>query len=364
MTDEKGKITNLNTSLDTSAITAEAASWVAQLDGESINNADRLALREWASRSPKHMSELRRLGEIWLDIDAVLEAEIQKFGVRPSLRGVTAAAIKTRPKAASGLTAIAAALLFVCAFIWVSLPNTSEAPPVQIVYSVPYGENKVFNLDDGSTIHANTDSFLEVEYNQKQRIIRLIKGEAYFDVAHDAKRPFLVYANGSIVRAVGTAFSVRIGVGETSVIVTEGKVELISIKRGSAQQSKSDIAVKPRKKPTFVSAKESLTITAKNIDLVAEVKPISEDVINRKLAWRQGLVIFEGDPLVDVVDEISRYTDFQIIISDPEIRNIPIGGAFPAGKVDALLGALQTSFGISVERVSDDVIYLKKAVDN
>lgn len=347
--------------LETSSISSEAASWVAQIDGDSMSNADRLALREWALRSPKHIAELRRLGELWFDIDAVLQTEIEKYDVQPSVAKVAVSAVKLRPKQSYGFLAIAATVLFACSVAWVQAPMGIGVLPVQVAYNVDYGENKVFNLDDGSTIHANTDSFFEVEFTQHQRIIRLIKGEVHFDVAHDEDRPFIVYAGGSIVRAVGTAFVVHIKHDKTSVIVTEGKVELNNLRRGGSLSRNGVVFTTPKIKPTLISAGESVTIKPADVELIAEVKPISEALIDKKLAWRNGLVVFEGEALSEVVDEISRYTNTKIIISDPAIRDMPFGGVFPAGQVDALLGALQTSYGVAVERVSDDVIYLKKA---
>lgn len=353
-----------NSKLISSSVTSEAASWVAQLDGDTMNNADRLALKEWAARSPGHLSELRRLGDLWVDVDAILQAEIEAERVIPSMGRLILSSFKVRPGLAYGVTAVAATFLMAVGVMLtpLSYPPEPLLAPVQIAYAVPAGENKIFSLEDGTLVHANTDSLFEVEYSPERRVIRLTKGEAHFDVMHDAKRPFVVYADGHIVKAVGTAFVVKIGIDKTSVIVTEGKVELNSLNRRGPDGDQTDKFYETDVKPAYLSAGESAVIEPTDVDLVAEIRPLTPEIIDKKLAWREGLVIFEGEALTEVIDEISRYTDLQIVISDPEIRNVPIGGAFPAGEVQALLGALQTSFGVSVVEVGDDVIYLKKSI--
>ena len=347
--------------LGANSIEAEAMSWIAQLDGDEMSTADRIALRDWASRSPKHRSELRRLAELWYDFDEALDAELFARNVEPSLRKTVGAAFKVRPKIAYGFASLAATALFAVAVFFAIPSNVVEPSVTQIAYSVPLGENKIIALDDGSQIHANTESLLEVEYDDRQRIIRLIKGEAHFDVAHDETRPFLVYASGNVVRAVGTAFVVRIRQDETSVIVTEGKVELKKIARDSESLDDKVNPIPPVIKPALISAGEALVVKELNTLIMAEAQPISEVAIGKKLAWRNGMIIFDGETLEYVVDEISRYTDSEIVISDPEIRNMPFGGAFKAGEVDELLGALTASFNIKVERVDDNVVYLRKA---
>ncbi len=344
---------------DNDTITAEAASWIAQIDSETMTDADRLVLREWAARSPRHLSELRRLGDMWCDIDAVLEGALPDAGRDGSVLGVLAAGARVRPVPVYGALAAGIALIIatVAAVPMLNLPEVNE--PYIVAFQVDEGQNDAFDLRDGSSVHLNTDSLIEVEFDEQARKVRLIRGEVHFDIARDADRPFLVYAGGSVVRAVGTAFSVRVGEKDTSVIVTEGVVAfsaLTDLVEASAVETNAVLDAND----TVLRAGQSAQLRQEAGAPELTVKSISADVISNRLAWREGLLVFDGEPLTYVIDEISRYTPMRVVISDPEIRDLPIGGVFNAGEVTALLGALEASFGIEVDRVDENLIYLSR----
>jgi transmembrane sensor len=218
--------------------------------------------------------------------------------------------------------------------------------------STRLGEQKPALLTDLSKVLLNTDSQLEVDYSAKQRRIHLLKGEAYFEVKHDVTRPFLVYAGRNIVRAVGTAFTVRLNKAGVEVIVTQGNVKLSSLEDGTATPAKdlpsSAIRV------ADVAAGQRAVIS----EQVESIQPIAPIDIERKLSWREGVLAFSGEPLEQVVAEVRRYTPVTIVISDPAIRNLRIGGYFKVGETDAMLQALETSFGIRINRVNDHLVYL------
>lgn len=356
MTDQENKIEELNTSY----VEAETASWIAQLDSDSMTDADRLALREWASRSPRHTSELRKLGEMWFDIDALLTKDLEKFDAPVSASRVAISALRVRPQIA--YAAVAALLLCVFTLTFALQPFSAQQQSlIQIAYSVPEGQNEKFDLEDGSTVHLNTDSLIEVEYGKTERIVRLIRGEAHFDVVHDVRWPFFVHAGGNVVEAVGTAFVVRFEDAHTSVIVTEGKVEFTPLKRLLGPDSSPTPETVIELKPAILEAGQSLNVGHLEANYVPKVEAISADELSSKLAWRDGIVVFNGESLEHVIHEISRYTPSNIVISDPAVRDLPIGGSFPVGEVDLLLSALEGSFGVSVNRVDDNLIYLTKA---
>ena len=350
---DNGKIVRASAS-DT--IIAEAASWIAQLDSDNMTNADRLALREWAARSPRHLEELKRLGGMWSDIDAVLQAELPENDVGSLFRIISAAA-RINPRPLFGAV-VASISVMIVVFTMTSF-FVRPAPPYEAVYHVHEGENKQFSLPDGSLVHLNTDSLVGVGFTTTARDIRLIRGEAHFEVVKDSSRPFRVYAGTSVVQALGTSFSVRFDAHDTSVLVTEGVVEFTSIPElFSSNDAQPAPIIDPNN--TVLSAGQVAQLRRNTNQPELTVSQISEKKIDAKLAWRKGLIIFDGEPLTYVVSEISRYTPSNVIISDPEIRNMPIGGVFPAGEVDSLLGALETSFGVDITRVDQNTIYLSK----
>ncbi len=343
------------------AVELEAASWIAQLDRDEMTAADLQALREWSARSPKHISELKRLGQMWYDIDALIEQNIRHTPQSFSLVGTLVSAVKIRPKFASGLVAAIMAACFSVFLLFNTMNTQSEPIHYQASYSVPPGGNKIVDLSDGSKIHINTNSIIEVEYSSSRRIVRLISGEAHFDVAKDYDRPFQVYAGGNVLEAIGTAFAIRVDDAGTSLIVTEGIVQLRSLLLNEAAESTQINDKIQTPASDLVSAGQNIQMPKQITEAPPKIKVISPESIDKKLAWRKGLVIFDGESLSYVVEEVSRYTTTDIIITDPDIREMPFGGVFKTGEVDALLAALNTSYNIDVQYVNETLIHLNKS---
>ena len=201
-------------------------------------------------------------------------------------------------------------------------------------------------------MHLNTGTIAETTVSNKERMVRLIQGEAYFNVVSDEERPFLVKAGLSQVKVVGTAFSVRVDDGDAILHVEEGKVQFLPINLGNIVDNDLDAESSP-----LIVAGQTATLSAAN----SEVQVIDSVDIERQLSWREGLLVFQGETLDQVIDEVSRYTDVSIVISDASLRNTRIGGTFQTGEIEPLLGALEASFGISVDRVGDGLIYLSSS---
>lgn len=201
-------------------------------------------------------------------------------------------------------------------------------------YASGIGEVRRIALEDGSTLLLNTASEVTVRFTKRQRDIRLVRGEALFEVAHDKSRPFIVQANDTAVRAVGTAFAVRLEAAQVDVTVTEGVVEVADAKAvaglGAATSSASPPGVKR------VAAHERLVIARAR---APDVKPIAPADAERQLAWREGLVSFDGESLQTAVAEINRHNRRQIVVDDPALAAMPIVGVFRATDLDGFSAA-------------------------
>ena len=188
-----------------------------------------------------------------------------------------------------------------------------------------------------------------------QRDIRLLKGEALFSVAHDEQRPFLVFANDGIVRAVGTEFSVHITDFAMEVIVSEGSVELSTLKPTKpATENFPNIT----KVASLGVIKAGHSAQVKNSQ--ASIANVSNEVIDAELSWRVGRLDFTGEGLEEAIAEYTRYTDMDIKIIDPELKKIRLGGSFPTNEPDLFLKNLEFNFGIKVEKVGQSQVYLSK----
>jgi transmembrane sensor len=216
------------------------------------------------------------------------------------------------------------------------------------VYATHVGEFRRVTLADGSTIALNTDSEVRVHYSSRYRHVDLAHGEALFQVAKNKEKPFDVEAGTTTVRAVGTAFSVRLHEAGTNervdVVVSEGR-----------------IAINPPSQQTYPAGSVA---TVRNGRIDATV--IDGDDISTKLAWTNGRVMFQGEKLSDVVEEMNRYNSRKLQIADPDIAGLSIGGTFQATDPDGFARALSATFGIKAHLVTKpfggDVIKLDSGV--
>jgi transmembrane sensor len=196
------------------------------------------------------------------------------------------------------------------------------------VYSTRVGEFHRVSLSDGSTMAINTNSEVRVNYTHSLRKVEVVRGEALFVVAKNAERPFEVSVGGNIVRAVGTAFSVRLHDGtsekQVDVVVSEGRV-----------------AINPPSPKTYPAG---TVATVRNGRV--ETTTIHLADITGKLAWTEGRLVFQGEKLSDVVREINRYNLRQFEVADPDIASLRIGGTFVATDPDGFAIALGKSLGI------------------
>ena len=336
-------------------IVNEAASWIAQLDGGDISNADRIALAEWMARSPRHENEIRRLASLWSSVNDVLDEAITTPKHTP-ITSILAAWFKIRPVTLAGVTAA-----IMAPFAGIAVALFVFAQPVDdtqnfATYHVKRGEMRTITLVDGSLVHLNTDSVAEIYDLDSARVVRLIRGEGMFSVEKDPARPFQVIAGAGVVEAVGTRFTVRVLEGDIDVTVSEGAIRMAKASDKIVTGQINRAVEIDRQETNAVSS----GYVARLVDEKVTVKPIEPEEISRKTAWLDGGLVFNGETLEVVVSEVTRYTDVQIVISDSSLRDVRIGGVFKTGEVDPFLNALQTSFDIKVKRLRPGLIYLEE----
>lgn len=339
---------------DPKTIEAEAAAWIARLDRGKLSEEECAAVREWICRSPEHYSTISRFADIWSDLDGLVEI-LNEVEPDTSIREVHPGPQPMIRFTPARVAVIASIIIAVAIGIFFSdggnfRAGTTPASTWQASYLTAIGEQQTVSLQDGSRVQLNTDTAVNVDFDDLQRKVRLVKGEALFDIIHDQSRPFLVYAGTNVIRAVGTAFVVKLIEDEIEVTIKEGRVELKSIKDDRQNRLENEL--------TIASAVLDAGQTVKLNKEIQILQEITEEEIDRKLAWREGLLIFTGEPLGDVVNEISRYTPIKFFIDDPELGQLRIGGRFRIGETNAMLEVLETGFGISINRVSNDLVYL------
>lgn len=336
---------------DRAAIAGEARAWLIQLDGGRPSRQALAEFREWLDRSPLHQSEFRRAASAWNKLDnlaGLLDAHDAGALARPVRFHRPSYALVAALVLAVGVGGYVAYGQWQGGFGY-------KAFAAEYVTAV--GEVKSVVLPDGSRVRINTASRVDVSFNRGARLIHLDTGEAWFKVAHDDKKPFIVYAGKYAVKDLGTAFSIRVKDDGIDLTVTKGRVEVASLKRRLPARTWLDpdsIKNAPSRVP--FSAGQHVVFN-QGIELAQRVKPAQ---LEKMLSWRDGMLIFDNDPLEKVVSEINRYSPARIVISDSEIRNLRFGGYFRTNDVPAILATLQKGFGIHVEKINDKLIYLSR----
>ena len=350
-------------SIEKKDVPANASEWLAEAGDDGLTASQKAALADWLRESPVHVREFlqttliqQNLGklrisseqiETWVAAAKSTSQEPTRFAstLQPTVSspsGNSSPMVSRGPRRARvWLTAacLGAVLLATgLVFRW-----------QQGRYSTALGEQRIVTLADGSVIELNTDSVLKVRFTKHQRAIHLIKGEAFFRVAHDTARPFVVSTSEASVKAVGTQFNVRMSSDSTLVSVVEGTVEVRDDTPGAQAAAVVGAASAVR-----ITTGEEASITpvgplaSKKRLAVAKIAASSPQ---RSTSWTRGRIEFENTPLVDVLSEFQRYRDVRIVIDDESIRQLKLTGSFDSHDPDSALAYIATLPGIAVEEV-------------
>lgn len=308
-----------------------ANEWLVRLRDERVTADDHAAFETWLCVDPRHGVAFAHVSAQVSDIGALGGALYAHLEARSG----PARFLNRRTLAGAGLAATA-----LLALAWLGVGALS--PPA---YTTAIGEQRTVELADGSTIELNTNSRVVVRLTEETRQIRLTRGEAVFDVAHDPGRPFIVEAAGQEVRAVGTQFAVRVD-GETlSVLVAEGVVSVATDHMTAAGPARETA-------PTRLVAGERLALAGGAV----EVAVLQETEIERNLTWRAGMLQFDGQTLAEAVEEVSRYTGARFVISDPQVGTLRVWAYFRAADLDGFLAKLeQNNPSLEIRRAGDAV---------
>jgi transmembrane sensor len=346
-------------------IKEEACNWVVRIDRRDMSEDDVRAMQAWVKRNKLHRDYLFKLAAEWDAMGRLKElAEIFPLPETESQRNQASAVRKARLTLPVATFAVTAAIV-VLSFI--SLQAKWFSSPGQQVYTTAVGEQAEYVLEDGTRVALNTDSILNVEYTGNLRKVTLLRGEGNFEVAKNPEQPFVVYAGNGMIWAVGTAFNVRYIENLVDVTVTEGTVKVFSdIKAehekqpAAATTSVDNFEPKPVSNPNREN-NEALLNAGQSIrysQAIESIESVLNEEIDRKLAWQSGSLIFKGETLQQALIEIERYTDKELVIVDPAIGQLRIGGHYKTNNINALLLALGEGLGLKIEHISDKRIQL------
>lgn len=313
-----------------SEIDAEAARLVASLSSTPDPARERIAM-DWAGQSPLHAIALARAESAWETAGRLRAVAPQGDAVRESshptghwiAKPTHRRTLLTGLLAASAVGGIATTL---------ALGSRDER------YATDIGTRRSVSLIDGSRIDLNTGSIIAVAFETSRRVVRLLQGEAMFDIAHDAQRPFYVQVGDSLLRVLGTAFNVRIRAELVELTVSRGAVGV------------SDGAKMLR----TVAAGYGAVIRGG----VAETNHLGEAIIRQRTAWQEGVIELDGDTLEQAIAEFNRYRRAPIVLSDNRLAALRVGGRFGTSDSKQFIDAVQQSFPIRMIANNDGSILL------
>ncbi|WP_226018521.1 FecR family protein [Novosphingobium sp. FKTRR1] len=310
----------------------EAARFVARMDTGIWSDADEAELRAWLSKAPHRHGLLLTTHAAWLLADETApQAQADNADVTEP---VAPGAVRLPRRAVLGGLAAATAGV-IGSVLWYDR---------SIAYATKLGEIRRVPLVDGSVMTINSGSEIKVRIAKRVREVEITQGEAWFEVAKDASRPFVVAAGKAKAKAIGTAFSVRKRDSGVEVLVTEGVVE-----------TWSDDADAPRLR---VTAGQRAFMGEQSIVRYEATRTSSVD---RALAWREGMIDLNGTTLGDAAEEFNRYNDRKIVISDPSMVGEQFDGLFRIGDPEGFALAVRGSLNANVNMDDPRWIRIERA---
>lgn len=316
-------------------IECEASEWLVRAEESGLDRDGERDLYAWLDKDPRHRKAYDDVRRAWDEI-----AALDHLGTRVPLAPepvVTATSVPMRkwPRFAMGGMAAAAAILLglvvVPTDLWKPAPH----------YQTEIAETRIVTLPDGSSVTLGARSAIKIRYTEIERRVVLTGGEAFFDVVHNAARPFLVEAGNSVVTDIGTKFDVNLTKGTVRVSVLEG---LVTVARVDEHKS-----VKPR----LLKAGERTEVAIVEPAALNAVAPAPMPIIavpaQSSGAWREGRLVFDNVRLADLADDVNRYYAPGVRVAD-DVGDVRVTASFKTSEIPAFMATVSESFPVSAVR--------------
>jgi len=316
---------------DEEALAEQAIAWFARLRSEPVSLEDRQAFEAWRRQSPLHAQAYENICALWDDPALKTAAANAAHSSVPIQRKDVRRASR-RWLTRFSVAAAIAGLVITASLQW-DLPLRVAAD-----HMTATGERRIVQLPDRSTVTLNTQSAIATDFGGPSRRIRLLRGEALFQVQSDRQRPFVVDNQNILTRAVGTEFVVREEPSGIRVTVVDGVVELAPNQRNWA--------------PIQVTAGQQVTVDTNGPGMPHEIDA------QAAIAWSRGRLIFDGARLADVVEELRRYHTGIIVLWNPAVGDLRVSGSYSLADPTGILTTLAQTLPIRMARLTDHVVVL------
>lgn len=336
------------------AVEAAAAEWLVRHD-RGLTPAQQDEFLQWLAASPAHRQSFDRHQAMWRDFNALSHW-------RPEHSAVPNPDLLARPRRSAFRRwrvpiQLAAAASLALAIWW--LPGKLADNRRSVEFEASNYRQEI--LADGSVLDLNRGARVLVQFSPAERRVLLVEGEAQFSVAKNPARPFVVRAGGIDVRAVGTAFNVKLAGAQLEVLVTEGQVD---VAQPAGPKPTADEAVPPSDTSPVVLASISAghrTVVPLAPDRAPPVvAPVSPAEIEHLLQWQPRLLDFNSEPLAKVVERFNQRPAVRLVVGDDELRDLPIVASIRSDNVDGFVRLLEATMGVRAERRPSGEIVLRR----
>lgn len=325
----------------------EAARWYARLQAPDCSAADHAELERWCAADPANAAAYARARTLAAAVTRAAASNDRLKAMVAQARAAgaanAAAAARRRRRAVYGASAVAASVLAAVGIAAWLRPASAPEPAVTATQLSADNATRTVTLDDGSTVHVDVETSLEVRFSAAERVVVLENGRAMFDVAHDARRPFSVIAGNGTVTAIGTRFQVERSADATVVTLAEGIVKVTGTP-GSSQRSER---LTPGDELS-ISAREQVWMR-RTVDVRAAT------------SWSTGRLVFREERLTDAIREVNRYASVKVRIADESLAELPVSGNFVAGDSAAVVAAFAAVLPIAVNSTDGEITLTRRS---
>ncbi|GEP54344.1 FecR family protein [Reyranella soli] len=320
-------------------ISDAAQDWFLRLGAPGASAADRERFRAWCEADPRHAAAYDEVRAMWSQIDDLEPAFAPRGRPQPAPSTVShRRGLSMRWRWGSAIAGLVAA----CVLIFVFAPAMMRLPTRLLAdHSTAIGQQQTVALPDGSIAYLNTDTAIDVSFSERRRVVKLLHGEALFEVSKDAARPFDVLALDGKATAVGTAYAVGIADERATVTVTEGIVRVTS-PDGSFDG------------PSTLTAGQQ--VSYRRGEAPQAVRTLDADAAT---SWRQGAIAIRNLPLADALAEIGRYHPGRIVLLGDGTRQAPVTARLSLTDIDGGIDALAATHGLTVTRITDFLLIVR-----
>lgn len=323
------------------AIERAAAEWVMRCD-RGLTALEQDSFSQWLAADARHRDAYALQRWSWEELDRL--AGLQSTITLPNPDLVRPSPRRTAPR---WLSLVAAAVVMGVSAWWWSDEGTPAAP-VPTLLAAPCERR---TLEDGSVVDCNRGTELEVAFTGTERRVRLLRGEASFDVLSDPARPFFVTAGDVTFRVVGTQFNVKLDPHVVEVVVREGKVQMARATSAAADDETALPLLEARDRAVMPHTPAARPLLSK----------LTPEALEARLAWQPRLLDFNDVPLEQIIATFNRHNVVRVMLRDRRLEKVRLSATFRSDNVEGFLRLLEAEFGVAAEWRSERQVWLRQA---